>query len=702
MKPAFALGTQSRGRIPAPAVLALLLLAPGQSATAAPIEEIVVSTARLPPIADDGRYVTRLDASALAASPHARLDAALTAVPGVSLFRRTSSLVAHPTTQGLTLRGIGPNGAGRALVLLDGIPLNDPFGGWVVWSAIDMASLAAVEIRRGSGGGAFGNQALTGTLSLETRRPADAELRLSGRLDSDDTVDVSGAVGGRLGRTALLFTGSHFDSDGYILLPPDQRGPVDVPAASRASHAALLGETALGAHTTLVSRLAWFGEHRRNGTPLAGNATDGLDASLRLVVDHGRTGPGLTLALYATDRDFSNLFTAIDEDRRNERPVLDQFAVPSRAAGASASLRWPLFRADLLEIGADWRRLEGTTNERFRNLGDGFTRLRRAGGDERFAGLWLDYAGQLTRSLGWQGGVRLDRWWAFNGVRRESELATGAALRDDAISDRAGTLVNGHLGLHARVGATASLRLAAYSGFRLPTINEFYRPFRVGNDITEANPGLNPERLYGFEAGVRYAPRDGVWLEANVFHNRLAKAVGNVTLAVGPGFFPPTGFVPAGGSLRQRHNIDRIRARGIENEISLSPFPGVTTAIRYLLVDARVRRNDAAPALIGKRLAQSPRHTLAFSLGYEPHPELGIRLSGRHVSSQFEDDLNSRRLPAFTTLDLALDWRFTPHMRFDLAVENLFDVTILSRVDGSGLAARAAPRRLSIGLHYVL
>ncbi|RMD87289.1 MAG: hypothetical protein D6807_08120, partial [Alphaproteobacteria bacterium] len=376
---AFAPGIGSPERFWPPIVLASLLLGPGLSVTAAPIEDIVVSTARLPPIADDGRYVTRLDASALAAGPHARLDAALTVVPGVSLFRRASSLIAHPTTQGLTLRGIGPNGAGRALVLLDGVPLNDPFGGWVVWSAIDMASLAAVEIRRGSGSGAFGSQALTGTLSLETRRPADREFRLSGRVDSDDTADVSAALGGRLGRTVLLFTGSHFDSDGFILPPADQRGAVDVPAVSRASHAALLGETALGTHTTLVSRLAWFGEHRRNGTPLARNATDGLDASLRLVVDHGRAGPGLTLALYGTDREFSNLFTAVDDDRRSERPVLDQFAVPSRAAGASVSLRWPLFRADMLEIGADWRRLEGITNERFRNLGDGFTRLRRAG-----------------------------------------------------------------------------------------------------------------------------------------------------------------------------------------------------------------------------------------------------------------------------------------------------------------------------------
>ncbi|HEX7630932.1 MAG TPA: Plug domain-containing protein, partial [Lacunisphaera sp.] len=65
------------------------------------------------------------------AAPTATVDGALRLMPGFSLFRRSDSFTANPTTQGVSLRGLGPSGASRSLVLLDGIPLNDPFGGWV-------------------------------------------------------------------------------------------------------------------------------------------------------------------------------------------------------------------------------------------------------------------------------------------------------------------------------------------------------------------------------------------------------------------------------------------------------------------------------------------------------------------------------------------------------------------------------------------
>ncbi len=68
-------------------------------------------------------------------SPAVAADDILRQVPTFSLFRRTSSLAAHPTTQGVSLRGVGPSGVSRTLVLIDDVPFNDPFGGWVYWTS---------------------------------------------------------------------------------------------------------------------------------------------------------------------------------------------------------------------------------------------------------------------------------------------------------------------------------------------------------------------------------------------------------------------------------------------------------------------------------------------------------------------------------------------------------------------------------------
>jgi len=104
------------------------------------VEVVIVNPPRLPPWAGEAVFATeRLEPQALVASP--RLDDALKRSPGVSLFRRTGSDAANPTIQGLSLRSIAPSGAGRALVTLDGAPQNDPFGGWVIWSALPRISV---------------------------------------------------------------------------------------------------------------------------------------------------------------------------------------------------------------------------------------------------------------------------------------------------------------------------------------------------------------------------------------------------------------------------------------------------------------------------------------------------------------------------------------------------------------------------------
>lgn len=675
-------------------VLPLVLLA-----VQLPVDEIVVSGRRLAdPQAREAFAVTRLSAGEIAASPAMRIDDILGQVPGVSLFRRASSLAANPTTQGISLRGIGPNGAGRALVLLDGVPLNDPFGGQVFWSALDPATIAGADILRGSGAGPFGNQALTGVIRLESRVPQEFELRADARRGNLDTTALALGLGDRTGATSWSLAGQYAESDGFHLRSKAQRGAVDVPAASDVASVNARVETALDARTSLSARLSWFEEDRNNGTRLTGNGTDSIDGALRLVHDGGRDSPGFELAAFFTERDFASRFTAVADDRASEQPVLDQFSVPSRGFGAIALLRLPLRADDTLEFGADIRRLEGKTNELFRNLGAGFTRLREAGGDQWLVGAWVDYARAVNEQVDVTASLRLDWWRVFNGVLRERDLADGALTRDDPIAARDGLLANGRLGAVWRMTGAVRLRLAGYSGFRLPTINEFFRPFRVGNDITEANAGLDPERLYGIEAGVLWAPLNSVRVSIDGFRNWLSDGVGNVTLALGPGNFPPTGFVPAGGSLRQRQNIGRIVADGVESEARLTLAGNLDLVARYLFVRSRVVKSPDAPEIEGKRVAQSPKHALALGLDWRPAPRWQVTLDARWQARRYEDDLESRVLDDVFTLDSAVFFDVSDTIRLFLAAENLFDATVESQIDGAGLISRGDPRLVSGGV----
>ncbi len=116
-------------------------------APAAVFQEVSVAANRSEMrLADTAESVSILSHPVLENAAALALDDALREVPGFTLFRRSGSRTANPTSQGVSLRGIGASGASRALVLYHGIPVNDPFGGWIYWGQIPLQSVESVEV----------------------------------------------------------------------------------------------------------------------------------------------------------------------------------------------------------------------------------------------------------------------------------------------------------------------------------------------------------------------------------------------------------------------------------------------------------------------------------------------------------------------------------------------------------------------------
>ncbi|MCV6606404.1 MAG: TonB-dependent receptor plug domain-containing protein, partial [Porticoccaceae bacterium] len=394
----------------------------GDGAKSGHIEEVKVSASRLPIVAE-GQALTTIDT---ADNSSLRLDDTLRQAPGFSLFRRANSLTAHPTTQGLSARGVGANGAGRVLVTLDGVPLNNPFGGWVYWSSLNQREIASVNILRGGSASAFGPQGLAGTVSLNSVIPEENSGYLTAEYGEFNSYTLS--AGGSLvaGKNHLSVSAGRFDSAGPFLLSPQQRGPIDVRAASESRHLGLRGGFQLADATRVSGSLRYFDEDRTNGLAAASNTTDSLEGSIQ-VLHQTDNHLNWELLAYYRNTDFANVFASARDDRTTERPVLDQFDVPGRGGGLLARLQFAGF-----EVGVEGRQAKGETNERFRNLGQGFTRLRIAGGEQRILGVFADYHregswGALSLS------TRLDRYRTFNGQRREQNLADGSPLRNDPV-----------------------------------------------------------------------------------------------------------------------------------------------------------------------------------------------------------------------------------------------------------------------------
>jgi len=658
------------------------------------LPEVVVTGARLPPAAGEAAFsVIRLDAGDLRAQQ--RLDEALATVPAVSLFRRNSSLGANPTTQGISLRAIAPSGAGRTLVTLDGVPLNDPFGGWVIWSQVPSESLSGLDIVRGSGAGPYGAGALTGVISLRER---DAGSVLDASIAKRGGARLSGSGATTLGPIRMVASGLYETSDGYVPVRGAAAGAADTPLDLEVRSAALRADLPVAA-AVLSLRAAAFEEDRGSGLAGARATASGNLLSATAAVQPRADRPGWRLQAWRRESDLANSSVAVSADRATTTPANDQYETPAVGWGANAALRRVIVSGVARvewELGADARFSEGETHELFRYMAGAFTRDRVAGGETSVAGIYAEGAWDSGPLLV-AGGLRYDGWRNGNGRRQERDLATGAPTLDESDPDRSGQVLSARLAARRDIGAGQALRLAAYTGFRTATLNELHRPFRVGNDLTEANAALEPERLTGVETGWSWAG-DRASLTATAFWNRIEDAVVNVTIGQGPAAFPRAGFVPAGGVLRQRQNAGTIDAAGLELDGRLELTETLFLHAALSATDARVDGGAQAPQLTGLRPAQAPIWSVVAGLDWRPIDRLNLAADLRWESRRFEDDLNSRVLDAAGTIDVRAEWEMTPSSTLWLAADNLFDAEVETAETGSGVASFGPPRTLSIGV----
>ena len=643
-----------------------------------------------------------VDAEELTRAPQLRLDDILRAqVPGFSLFRRSSSRVANPTTQGVTLRNFGPNGAGRTLVLLDGIPINDPFAGYVLWNQVPPTALATVLVNPGGGAGLFGSGALGGTIFLQSARAERTSGTAEFSAGSLDTIIV--AASGSVVRepvTVSIFA-ERFSTGGHPVVRAEQRGAVDNAASSDSRLLQIGTEFQLNETSSLRVVGRGFDELRGNGTVYTQNDSRGADVSAVWSTKFPTVEAELRLSGYGQWRKYRSTFSAVNADRDVETPALNQYKVPANAVGSSAVWSMAAGSQHRLTLGTDYRSVEGETNEAFRWEATRFTRLRSAGGRQAFLGAFAEDAWSVSSQATVVGAVRVDHWQLADGFRKEFDAVTGSAIRDTRFPDRDGYSVNGRLGARVDLLDDLSVRAAGYTGFRVPTLNELYRPFRVGNDVTEANAELEPEQLLGGEVALAWRPLEAIRLASTAFVNRLENAIGNVTVGVGPGTFEPGGFIPAGGVLRQRQNLDVVLAPGFDLACEVQLAPSLLLKASYLFTQPTIHK-AADPALEGRLLAQTPEHSAAATAEWKPTSKWFVTGQIRYSGRQFEDDQNSRKLAPFASVDAAIFYEISSNVSAGLKIENLFDTEIETGRSASDLVTIGTPRVVTVQLRCAL
>jgi iron complex outermembrane receptor protein len=638
---------------------------------------IIVTGAGLPlPPGTPAYGATLISGDRLENSASGRIESVLQDVAGFQQFRRSDSRSANPSAQGATLRALGGNASSRTLVLLDGVPMADPFFGYIPFSALVPDRLSLIRVTRGGGSGAFGAGAVAGTIELASATRAQLpQVSGSAFYGSRDATELSASLSPDLGGGYATVSGRWDRGDGFQTTPRSQRVSATVPAAYDSWSVGLRAVAPLSADTEVQVRGLLFQDDRTLRFAGADSLSQGQDASIRLV---SRGAWKVDALAYLQVRTFSNIVISSSTFRKS----LDQRNTPSTGIGGKIEIRPPVGDAHVLRLGTDLRLAQGDMYEDAYNANlatNPVTSRRHAGGAQSTLGVFAEDDWTLGR-LVLTGGVRADHWTITDGFYK-AVSAAGVPTQTSFYPDRSDWEATARAGFLFHLSDALALRGAGYTGYRLPTLNELYRPFVVFPITTRANAALTPEKLKGVEAGLDLTPMEGVTLGATAFYNRLDDAIANATIS-------PT--------VRERQNVDAIVARGVELTASAQSGPWSLLA-SYAYSRSRVRAPGAA--FDGLAPAQSPRHAASATLGWSAASGPSLSATLRYVSKQYEDDLQSDILPDALTVDAVASLPLGHGVRLVVRGENLFDETVVTRNAGGSMDL-GAPRTLWLGIRF--
>lgn len=658
------------------------------------------------------RTIREVPASVVVLQPMDKVETAaksvsdfLRMIPGYTTKDFQSSTVTSPSNAAPSLRGLGGTSASRTLVLLDGVPMNEPFAGWMHWPRIPIGLVNRVEVVRGGSAGVWGDRAMGGVINVLTIEPRANSVTVNASAGSYGATHT-GVVGTlRKDRVGLLFAGDVMGMSGWHNVPTSIRGPIDKNVNSRDKVLYAKGVFDVTPLIQLHLTGNYMSDSRHNGSVLKHNDTEVTDlrSGLRWVT---AGGSAITANVYGSHTAYHSSSSSDALDRQSETPNLNQFDVPSDALGGQLQWARRVLGVHDVSAGADASTIKGEVNEdiSYSRTTSTFTRRRHVGGHQRLVGVYLADAVSVGATTRLFGTVRRDSWRNDDASRVIHNLTDGSLVSDSSYVPTTDSHLSYSVGLQQSAGQRLSFRGSVYQSFRAPTLNELYKPFTAtGNVVTEANADLRPETLRGVDIGADFSPNSHWVTRITAFWNTVTDPVQEITIAAAGNtakVIAPCGQIAAGGTCRQRQNLDEFITHGIEAEVEVHPHPLWSFRGNYAWNPTEVTKASTQPQLVGKSARSNSRHQYSAGVAYTNPAHVNISVTTRFVGRRYDDDLNSLLLESFYVTDARVSRQVTAKVRLYVSAENIFDREYPVSRAASGFVRVGSPRLFEGGMQY--
>ena len=677
--------------------------APGRTddSTKTALGAVVVSATRTTTALDrvplHATVITRAD---IKKSPAQTLDQLLREIPGMNLSG-APYYTTDPTGHQTKLRGVTNS---KVLVLVDGVPIHDPFYSTTQWFKVPLSSIERVEVLRGGNSSLWGNLAVAGVVNIITRKPIDNGGQVDVNYQSLSTANAAASKNFLIGNSlAIRASGDMLTTDGYQTTPEAFLSTVPGKGASSAKNA----NAQIAAYYTPAGSFNAFlraGYHQQNediggyryGTNLQ-KSPDAAGGFTQFFNDKTRADVrawGQYLSFDKSNGAGCYLASATNCNTTSTAAPLVQYANshddnPYRELGASAILSSSDLNNFLpgVQLGADFRTVGGEdraiTYNRPTTTDVSSATINRTNfgrGTQRFIGAFAQLKVVPVPRLEGTVSLRYDSWTNTNGMAVMTRYANGVAgtANGGAIADSHQNSLNPSVLARFEVTNQLSLRGAAYRAFRAPGLNNLYRSFSSTTSITIANPTLSPETLTGGEVGADF--RAGrVTIGATAFQYNTKALIASYKIA-NAASAPAAVIAICGPTLSNcpatvnfNTNGQDAVSRGLELVGSWRIAATATLDGGYTYTDSHYQSTTTGDP-VNTQLGATPKTFGTLGVTWQIMPRWDSFIGMRHNGAMFLDVNHTIPQPAFTLLNLSTAFRLNQKLEVYGTATNLTDV----------------------------
>jgi outer membrane receptor protein involved in Fe transport len=669
----------------------------------------------LPPItvsAGRGSALDKLDVSTtlmnreqIQAMPETGVDQIVNRIPGVWLPNIPTGQL-HPTAQPVNIRGFGTSTTINTLVMVDGVPINDPYFRTINWSTIPKNSVERIEVIRGGGATSlWGNMAMGGVINIITREPnrTGAAADVSYGSYNTTTAEAAGSVVVN-DKVKAGASYNHAQSSGYNLTPAQYQNYNLVPTASKADN------IAASVFLTPSDKLKLFAKAYWNQT-----YEDGLVwtfahnnwSTYRLLLGGSYQideQSSINASGWVAGGSFGTINVASGSYTLNNINATNQFvsqieASPSADQGGSIFYEANFGPLRDVKIGVDGRRTLITDyNSLFASVTANPTTFV-TNGEHRFQGVFGQGTYRFTGvPVDITVGVRGDFWQALN-----ASVLTQNSSTLNVVPNTSASSFDPRVGLKFYASDEVTVRGAIYRNFSAPGMNQMYRSFASGTSLTATNPNLQPMTNFGQEVGLDFEWK-GFTLSGTYFNNNLNNFIDFVTVCntnpvCAAPFVTAAGLSPAFTTIRQYQNVGNAAFQGFELIATWQPFEQLrlmasfTNTVAYLT-------SSTNPALVrtGVQLGQVPSYMFTAGVEWRPIENLVLTASMKSFPPYWNDTGHTQLNDGATLIDLGVRWSPAKDVDVYGSIQNLTNVQFLASgysltsFEGSIVSATSIPQ----------